>query len=360
MGILQTFVMIEAVIVMLVDLVAAAILFRAYLKNRRKSTLAFSAAWIFDFLAIFASSGSITVSALAFTVFSALIFYGSVRFLEEESIRIEYRNMLWFLPLPTLFVIYLIALYKYTGNPGWTITAGASFGISGIFVVMGGILLRETEEIYKSAIRYLYVGIILFGIHLAPAALFGLELWYQPIGFTLSTVLIILMVTAMIKLVSSDPFLKQGVSKIPKIDLKPGVMLLNSSEYQRLRDSLKDIPALAFLRDVIDVPEKWDYYFVTTVPFQGRFRNTISPTDLGQMTELSYRYLEGLSKSGQRGVVIIDCLEYLAVYNSTESILKFLSKLRDFAVVNNGTLILVIEEESLDKRIFAQLRKIVG
>ncbi|WP_456453425.1 DUF835 domain-containing protein [Thermococcus sp.] len=56
----------------------------------------------------------------------------------------------------------------------------------------------------------------------------------------------------------------------------------------------------------------------------------------------------------------MDCLEYLAVYNSTESILKFLSKLRDFAVVNNGTLILVIEEESLDKRIFAQLRKIVG
>ena len=357
---LQALITAEAFIVMLVDWIGAVILFRAYLKNRRRSALAFSLAWIFDFLSIFLSSSYLTVSSLTFTIFSALIFYGSVKFLKEESIRIEYKNILWFVPIPTIFLLYLLGLYEYTQNVEWVVTAGASFGISGIFVIMGGIFLKETEEIYKSAIKYLYIGIILFGIHLVPAALFGLDVWYRPIGFTFSAILIIAMILAMMKLVSSEPFLKQGANKVPKINLKTGVMLLNSKEYHELKNSLKEIPALAFLRDVVDVPEKWSCYFVTTVPFQGKFKNTISPTDLGRMTELSYRYFEELSKSNRRGVVIIDCLEYLTVYNSPESMMKFLSKLRDFAVVTNGTLILVVEEESLDKRILAQLKKIMA
>ncbi len=351
----------EGIIVMIADIVATVILLHVYLKNKRKSALYYSLAWFFDFLTVLSSAvGNMMVSAVFLTIFSSLVLYGSIKFLEEESIRIEYKDISFFIYAPVALILYIFFVYRFTQNAEWVISGALSLSIATIIVTFSGMLLRKMTEIYHNAIRYFYISILLFGLHMVPGSLFGLYKWYLPIGFTFSAILIIAMILAMMKLVSSEPFLKQGANKVPKTNLKTGVMLLNSKEYHELKNSLKEVPALAFLRDVMDVPEKWSYYFVTTVPFQGKFKNTISPTDLGRMTELSYRYFEELSKSNRRGVVIIDCLEYLTVYNSPESMVKFLSKLRDFAVVTNGTLILVVEEESLDKRILAQLKKIIA
>ncbi len=354
-------ILIEGIAVLIADVVAALILLSTYLKNKRKSTLFYSIAWIFDFLTVLSSAiGNMTLSAIFLTIFSSMILYGSIKFLEEESIRVGYRDISFFVYVPIALILYIFFVYSFTESVEWVVSGALGLSLATIIVTFSGMLLKKMTEIYHNAIRYFYVSIILFGLHMIPGSLFGLYRWYLPIGLALSAILVIFMILAMIKLFSSEPFLKRGQGKIPKIDLKPGVILLNSGEYQKLKSSLKDVPALAFLRDVMDVSEKWDYYFVTTVPFQGRFKNTISPTNLGKMTELTYRYFEEFSKSGHHGVVIIDCLEYLTVYNSSESIMKFLSKLRDFAIVNKGTLILVLEEESLDKRIFTQLKKLVG
>ena len=352
---------VDGIVVMIADIIAVFVLLYIYRRNKRKSALLYSVAWMFDFLTVLSSAGGyMMVSAIFLTIFSSMVLYGSIKFLEEESIRVSYRDVSFFIYAPVALILYIFLVYLFTKNAEWVVTGALSLSIATITVTFSGMLLRKMREIYQNAIRYFYISMILFGLHMVPGSLFGFYQWYLPVGFTLSAILIVFMILAMMKLLSSETFMKQEQVKIPEINLKPGVILLSSSEYQKLKESLKGIPALAFLRDVIDVPEKWDYYFVTTVPFQGRFKNTVSPTDLGRMTELIYRYFEEFSKSGHHGIVIIDCLEYLTVYNSTESILKFLSKLRDFAVVNNGTLILVIEEESLDKRIFAQLRKIVG
>ena len=363
MDVIQTLLLIEAVVVLIADAVAAAWIFKIYLRNRRKSALAFSIAWVFDFLTIlFTTQQSATlqlVSLLCLPTFAAFIFYGSVKFLEEESINVRHKVLATLSIMPVAYMIYLLSVYYYTKDAFWTTTSAAALGIAGVFVVAGGLLLMEVEEIYKKAIKYLSISIVLFGIHLIPAALFGLQPWYGMIGFTLSAALIIFMVWAMVKLTSSDMFLPIEKAIPQQLDLKPGTLIVGMDEYKELKEKLREMPVLAFVRDVSDIPEGWEYYFVTTVPFQGKFKNTIHPTDLAKMTEISYRYFETLAASGRRGIIVLDCLEYLTVYNSWDSLMKFISKLRDFTIVNNGTLVVVLEKESLEPRLYFQLRKLI-
>jgi hypothetical protein len=354
----------EGILVMLTDLTAFAIILRIYLKNRRRSALAFSVAWLFDFLTILGTSinepYSELLSVLALPTFSCLIFYGAVKFLEEESISVKHDTLALLSVMAPTFMVYMLGVYYYTHDAIWTATVASSLGISGVFVISGGVLLWELREIYQMAVKYLAVGVILFGFHLVPAALFGLKEWYKGIGFSLSTVLIVFMVWAMVKMTSSEAFLFHSENGGKEIEVKSGVMILKPEEYEKIKEELSETPVLAFLRDIANVPDKWETYFVTTIPFQGNFKDTINPTNLAKMTEIVYQYLEAISKSGKHGIVVIDCLEYLVVYNSWESIMKFLTKLRDLILVSGGTLILVVEEGSIGRERYLQLRKLLG
>jgi len=360
----RTLLFLEASIVMGADLLAAVLIFRIYLRNRRRSALAFSMAWLFDFIFVLSAAQQTEiwqmVGLISLPVFSGLIFYGSVKFLEEESLNVQHSILAFFSLMPVAFILYIFGVYAYTKDPLWTATTATALGISGVFVVAGGLLLMEVEEIYQSAVRYLYIGIILFGLHLIPAALFGKEVWYGTIGFTMSTILIVFMVWAMVKLTSSEKFQPpRNGGPQRKVDIKPGAMVVDPGEYRQLKEKLRDMPVLAFVRDISDVPEKWQTYFVTTVPFRGDFK-TINPTNLAKMTELSYQYLESFAQSGGQGVIVIDCFEYLTIYNQWESLMKFMAKLRDFVIVNRGTLIVVVDRDSLEPQKYSQLRKLLG
>ncbi|WP_148882118.1 DUF835 domain-containing protein [Thermococcus aciditolerans] len=359
----QTILVVEASIVMLADLTAAMVIFKKYLSTRRKSVLAFSLAWIFDFIFVLASAfqdvGWLEVVGLiSLPLFAGLMFYGSVLFMGEESLGIRHGNLGKMGLMPVMFMFYMYATYYYTNNALWTATVAASFGISGVFVVGAGTLLWDVREIYHSAVKYLSIGIIFFGLHLIPAAILGTHTWYMPVGFTLSMVLIVEMAWAMLRLVHMDTFENISKSVPSEIDMSPGVMVVDQKSYIQLKSVLANSPVLAFIRNVSDIPETWTYYFVTTVPFE-RAAKTLYPTDLAKMVEISYRYMEKVSASGGRGVVVIDCPEYLAVYNSWESLMKFLSKLRDIVVINNGTLILVVEKTSFDPQRYSQLVRLM-
>jgi len=360
---IHTIVAIEAMVVMSADIIAFAWIFKIYLRNKRRSALAFSTAWIFDFLAILSTAVQNPtfkeIGLLFLPTFSGLMFYGSVKFLEEESITPRHRVISAFAVMPVAFMAYLLAVYSYTHNALWTATSGATLGITGVFVVSGGLLLMEVEEIYKNAIKYLYISVILFGLHLVPAALFGTQEWYDAIGFTLSTILIVSMVTAMVKLTSMDSFAHIN-EEVPEVSgLKSGVIITDSKGYPAMKEKLRKARILAFIRESDDIPEEWEHYFVTNVPLQGKFKATLNPTDLPRMTELAYRYLLEMSKADGKGIILIDCVEYLMVYNQPESVMKFLAKIRDLTVVHNGTLILVVEKEGLGNKLYAQLKKLM-
>ncbi len=354
---------VEFSIVLLGDITAFVWMLRVYFKNRRVSALSFSLAWLFDAIAIaLSASPNVSMNYLGYisiTIFSALIFYGAVRFLDEEGISILNQTTYYFSLIPPALMAYLLLIYLYTGDAVWTVGGAAALGIASAFVIVGGFLLRPLKEIYPRIMTYLYGSIILFGIHLIPAAIFGYHKWYLPIGFLFSASLIVAMVWALFKLTSTERF-NVPVGTVPhKLDLKRGVLLIDVDEYKDLKGQLSNFPALAFLRDLSDVPKAWQAYFVTAVPFKNSSDKVIPPTNLAKMTELAFQYSEGFKKAGGGGVMVMDCIEYLRVYNSWSSLLKFLSKLRDFALVSRGSLIVVIDRDSFEETKYAQLVKLM-
>ena len=353
---------INALLVLATDIVAFAIMLKIFIQNKRKSALYFSLAWLFDFLCILLTGSKnqtlFIIGDFFLTVFAGLMYLGAVRLLEEESVTIGYRLLKEMSAMAPLFFIYVIAVYYYTKNGEWVATGAAALGISGVFVISGGLLLRPLQEIYQRAAKFLYASLILFGLHLVPASLFGLYQWYLPIGFTLSMIFTIMMAASMILLTSMESFKMRTVSaEVP--DIKPGIILSSTKEYFELVKKLQNAPVLAFLRDTLSIPENWNVYFVTTVPILREGIRTVNPTDLARMTELIYQYLESVEKSGGRGVVVIDSLEYLSVYNPWDSLLKFLSKLRDFAMMKNGTVVVVVDKGSVGEKRYAQLKKLL-
>ena len=353
----------SGLLVMLADLTAFFLILRVYLRHKRRSALLFSTAWLADLTMVALSSSTnpllLKIAEFSLTVFSALVFAGSIKLLEEEGISLSYSILQRMSLTAPVFYVFVIAVYRITGNAEWTLTAGVSLGISGIFVFSSGLLLRPLEEIYKWPAKVLYLSVVLFGLHLAPAALFGLYRWYLPIGYTLSTALTITMAYSMYRFTSTQEFLK-GSNNIKAPEIHEGTLILKPKEFEALLPKLENSPVLAFLRNLDYSRRGWRTYFVTTVPFKREnIVDTINPTELAKMTEIVYRYVEETSRMGIPAVVVIDCVEYLGMYNSWDSLMKFLSKLRDLIVVKGGTLIVVIDENSVEERLFSQLKKLL-
>jgi len=321
-------------------------------------------AWFSDFLAIATSSSSALrpISLLMLPLFSSLMFAGSFYLVDEEGIKISTKTVRLFSAAPVAYMLYLLMVYWYTQNPEWTATVAASLGITGVFVTASGLIVKNVVSIYQSVAKYLYVGITLFGLHLIPAALFGQERWYQPVGFLLSASLIVVMTTAMVKIMRSEGFRRISLQELPQepeAEFESPVVIVHPRELPEIKEKFGDFPVLAFLRNTRDVPDAWTVYFMTTVPFSERRKRTIEPTELPRMGEIIYRYLQEMKSKNLKGVVLFDCIEYLLVYNSQESLLKFLAKVRDFVVVSNGSLILAVDPQGVEPQFIAQLRRIL-
>ncbi|AEC51018.1 hypothetical protein PNA2_0100 [Pyrococcus sp. NA2] len=128
-----------------------------------------------------------------------------------------------------------------------------------------------------------------------------------------------------------------------RFELKPGVMFLPTSPKEIL-----DV-ALVFSKN----PGKGKRWFWITKVKEEK-SNTIEPTNLPKILDLAIRYM----KKG--GVVVIDCLEYLIIENGFEAVLRFLAQLRDHAILNNSTVIIVGNLEGLSKREVALLKRSLG
>ncbi|KUJ99013.1 MAG: Uncharacterized protein XD43_1317, partial [Thermococcales archaeon 44_46] len=173
-----------------------------------------------------------------------------------------------------------------------------------------------------------------------------LHRWWE-LGFS------ILSAYFMIKFVFTEEFIR--IEKPPvDMDLKPGVMIIKPEEYNTIKEKLEKMPVLAFVRN-LHVPESWNAFFITTT---GE-RNSIFPTDLAKIVDTSVRYLNEAKEKGFEGIIVIECPEYLKTYNGFEALVKFLASLKDFTLLYNGVLILVIEEEAWEKRELKILKRVL-
>ena len=219
---------------------------------------------------------------------------------------------------------------------------------------MAGILFVKMSRRHRDS---LYLGIITiaFGIFviLYPVRMSFTRFHY--ILRLLATVMSVFIAFFLIRLVRSRGFLFLEEPVEVKVSLEPGVKLITPREYEEVKKELKEYPVLAFVRD-LRVPEKWTTFYLSNTGQKG----SISPTNIAYLAQVVSDYFKKAKEKGIRGVVVIDCVEYLITYNSFEAVVKFLATLADLALINNGVLLVVVEKEALEEHQFVILKRILG
>ncbi|AFK22469.1 DUF835 domain-containing protein [Pyrococcus sp. ST04] len=176
---------------------------------------------------------------------------------------------------------------------------------------------------------------------------------YKFIGDSLIDLVLILL-GALILSVSTIRRYKTLIKEVKKgeiPDINPGMKIVPDAYFEVLLESLEDKPLLLFTRDLSKKSENWTVFYVTNTQME----NGIRPTELEKMTHLAVRYMREARMSGGRGVVAIDCLEFLKLYNDFRSIMKFLHALRDYAIAENGTVIVAYTPEAWEEKEKAML-----
>lgn len=359
----ESIVLFGQVISLIIALGTLAVLIRTYLTHRMRVLLIWSAAWVFFILMQVAFyTGNKEGVAIFYSLFSGVLMYGVLRYLGEHegfetSIKPELIGI-----IPPLFTLYGILLARLGLPYSFYSTEVPFVVLSGIFFLFsGGVFLAMGKKQRTS--RYLGIATAAFGLFvlLYPVRLsfsdvrFAGPIHFSSVWIALGTVLSAAMAFFMIKLVTSREFLFiEGPVEL-KVNLEPGARLLTPREYGQIKKDLKDYPVLAFVRS-LDVPERWEVYYLGTEGGEDR----LSPTNLARMAHIVNEYFREARKEGINGVVVIDCPEYLVMYNGFEPIVKFLASLRDSALINNGMLLVVADEKAWDKGQIAILRRILG
>jgi len=337
------------------------VLIYTYLKHKIKALLFWSAAWVFFILMQVASyTRNNEGVALFYSLFSGALVYGALTYLKEhENIKTLLKPEIIGI-IPPLFALYGMLLI-HLGLPYSFSSVEVPFVVlSGTFFLFSGLVFLAMSKKQRNSL-YLGILMIAFGtfVLLYPVRLSFSDLhfvWTLHLHFAwvfLATALSVGMAFFMIKLVTSREFLFFEEPVEVKVVLEPGARLITPKEYEQIKKNLKDYPVLTFVRS-LDVPGKWKVYYLSTEEQEGR----LSPTNLAYMAQITSEYFREAKEKGLEGVVIIDCLEYLSMYNGFNSIAKFLATLKDFALINSGVLLVVIEEEAWDKRQLAILRRI--
>ena len=328
-------------------LVVSAVLFTVYLKSRRRSALIWAFAWLVAAMSILSDAlGVLQLISLTEATFSSMLFLGSLTFLSEEIGKNIRYSMLWAAP-PLVAAMYGILL----GND-WDSVVGIPYGVAAFFIVLSGIMILTTiSEEFTNARRAAFT-LCLLGLHKMDYAFLRDVAWFAPIGFTLGAVLTVLSAYFMAKMVLSSGFthLRGGTA----ISVKPGIELVTSKDYHRVKEELNGYPVLAFIRE-LSAPDKWKAYFLTSLPG----KDTIPPTSLPRVLELSERYLREAEMQGITGVVVIDGIEYLIVHNGITAVTKFLGTLRDLVILRDGRLIVVADENALDRKDYLTIRRVL-
>ncbi|WP_167886414.1 MULTISPECIES: DUF835 domain-containing protein [unclassified Thermococcus] len=88
--------------------------------------------------------------------------------------------------------------------------------------------------------------------------------------------------------------------------------------------------------------------------------NAIYPTNLPKMLDIIVKYMKNAKEEGRHPIIVIDNLEYLIMENEFETVLRFLSVLRDYAVLHSATVFLGIDLDTLDTKKQHLLKRLVG
>lgn len=339
----------------IIRLVAAFLFLYAYYKSKRKSALIIALSWIATIPTTTFGFIDMRIENIFIGLAFALWYTGILSIIKEETtIPIPRESLL--IP-PILLVVFAIAqsiFEKYFPEDAYylggllTVVVG-SIGMRvlstrygkdgkrlGAMILITGLISMLYPPVYQYAIA---TQDLLIGAQIVAVALgFGVFYFYYRVIFT-------------------PHFLfghKMGTTGVSKLT---GVHIISPEDYENVKGEIENLPVLAFLRS-LKPAEAWNAFFFTTVGDISA-RNHTPPTDLYKVTETVNRYITEARRSGFNGIVLIEGIEYLRLYNEFPSIAKMLSTVRDYVISNKGALIVVIDKNALDEKEYAILRRIL-
>ncbi|MFA4719818.1 DUF835 domain-containing protein [Pyrococcus kukulkanii] len=333
---------ISRLIISLISMLTAIYFFRISYKERRKDAFCGGFGWIALSLHYFLRYANISTQiAEIFLYFYALgISLYTVLLLEDLS-PTALRHVRWYLLVPLSHVLYRLITVTLGFKKAFI---GGIAGDAGFMLLISAYILwkgLEKEGVITS------IGMIVLGIDLT---------LYKFIGDTFIDVLFILAGAILLSFASIHKYsrLVKDISKEKIPEIKPGMKIVPDAYFEVLLETLEDKPVLLFTRDTTKKSKSWIISYITNAQIE----NGIRPTELEKMTHLAVRFMREVKEAGGRGVVAIDCLEYLRLYNDLKSLLKFLHTLRDYALKEKGTVIVAYTPEAWEENERAMLFRV--
>ncbi|EEB73808.1 DUF835 domain-containing protein [Thermococcus sp. AM4] len=272
-----------------------------------------------------------------FALFVSLYLILNVLEFDPESARLLWMYML----IPTSHIFY--RLLSYAGVR-LVPRIGGIAGDSGIMLLITAYVTYVT---FRRAILSFPL------IPMAIALLFYKVIQGTPIGFALMSFGTIVFAISTIRVMGLRLFKGSGLKKPSTGDMK-GLFLIEQSRLEKLLDEYREYPLLLITRKRDEYPQQWTVFYLTSVDTSG----SINPTALERLRHLVVRYLTEARTAGSQGIVVIDGVDYLRLYNEDKVLLKFLADLRDHAIVNNGIVFLALPEGTLNPKELAVLERI--
>ncbi|ASJ03297.1 hypothetical protein A3L09_08530 [Thermococcus profundus] len=322
-------------------------------RQHRKTALYWGLAWLIYAYAIIGDvAGNYILGAVSVALFASLLFYGTTKLTGAESSMRGLSDLISFLPL--LLVVYAVSVISSHPEDYGVSMLGMAYGISGFFLVLSGILLVGMKDLYGSKSRNLGITLGIYGLHQADYPFLRPVGWFVPVGFSVDLLLTLISVIFMVEFVTVFPV---EISSEPvKKDIQEGVFIVSPSEAMGFLRQFHDYPVLAFVR-TLQTPRAWRTFRITNV--DGMW--TVPPTNLPKMLETSVGYMSSLKAKdpNSKPVILLEGLEYLRLYTDFKGLARFLSSLKDYVTVNNGTLVVVLDRNAWEERELKTLERLL-
>jgi len=311
-------------------LISYVILFYNHHLTGRKALLYYSLAWLSLSVPVFSSDRAVHIVGLAF--FSAFLWAGNIEAIRELTLDNETARSLVYLSIvPVLFVFLTYpehGTYAYLLIGLWIVLSGVFLGFYGQrrFLVMSvlqgvfGSIVFLALFVNSQNIRYVH-------------AFVGVSLAFESVRVFMRS--------------SFVGDFSIGSLEDSNLDEKPGLFLVSSLPENVLPS------ALVFSRTPRDSP---NWFWITNI----RDERAISPTNLPKILDMAVKFMKEAKSAGKKPIVVIDGLDYLVLENGLPSVLKFLSSLRDYSLMNDATVFIVGSDEFLSERERTLLKNIIG
>jgi hypothetical protein len=320
-------------------------------QKHRKAALCWGIGWVFYAYAIGGDiARNFLITTVSIGVFSSFLLLGILK-LPEGSVPMDKATELFSLS-PLVIAVYMALIVMFTG--GSLPTAGAAYGIAGMFVFIAGLMFYQMTDIYGSKARNTGLLLLLYGIHQMDYPFMRSVEWFVPIGFWLGFILTLLVAFFMVEFTIKGAF--EVTSPKKPISVEPGIRIVKPEDVRKFIEDWGDYPVLAFVRNV-ETPKEWRALRITNLTGP----ENVSPTNLARILETAVEYLSSIRESGDIiPVVFLEGVEYLRLYSDFPAVAKFLSTLRDYVNIKNGALILVTDRNTWDEREWQILNRLLS